>query len=98
MLKGEGKEMKLNFQWKENKAQYQTGESLYLNRIRLGSYGWNASRSKSESERDNLKDWAGDIALPSLSDTVKRVYGSSTEEVKVKIEEIVTNWLIEAMK
>ena len=90
--------MKLNFQWKENKAKYQTGESLYLGRICIGSYGWNSSRSKSESERDNLEDWSGSLLLPSLLNSAQRVYGSSAEEVKVKMGKVVTSWFREAMK
>ncbi len=84
--------MKLNFQWKENKARYQTGESLYLDRICIGSYGWNSCRSKSESERDNLEDWSGSLLLPSLSGSARRVYASSIEEVKAKMEKVATNW------
>lgn len=90
--------MKLNFQWKENKAQYQTGESLYLGRIRVGSYGWNSIRSKTESERDSLRDWSGSLLLPSLSDFATQVYGSSREEVRVKMEEVVVNWVNEVTK
>ena len=36
--------MKLNFKWEENK--YQAGASLHLNKIRLGSYTWNAMRPR----------------------------------------------------
>ena len=88
--------MKLNFQWRENRAQYQTGSNLYLNAIRVGSYGWNSSKSK--AERDNSKDYVGDIILPSLADNSKRIYGSSTEEIKVGVEKVVTRWFNEAMK
>ena len=87
---------KLSFKWVENKAQYQTGESLYLNRIRMGSYGWNSSRS--QSNRDASIDWSGQVELPSLSDTAKHVLGSTSDEIKARMEHVVTNWFKEALK
>ena len=88
--------IKLNFEWKENKGQYQTGESLYLNKIRIGSYGWNSARS--QSKKDDSIDWAGQVELPSLSDIARRVYGKTPDDVKAKIEQIVTNWFTEAIR
>ena len=85
----------MNFKWVENKAQYQTGESLYLNRICVGSYGWNSTRSKSDGLGDSI-DWIGNVTLPSLSDKAKRQYGSNEEEIKVKLERVVTRWFKEA--
>lgn len=92
---GEVGMLKLNFIWKENKAQYRTGESLYLNRICIGSYGWNSSRS--QGVKDDSITWVGQIALPSLSDTGKRVYGSNPTEIKPKIEQVIENWFKEAL-
>ena len=86
--------MKLNFKWVEKKAQYQTGDFLYLNRICLASYDWNSSRSKSEAD-DESKRWSGQISLPSLKN--KDVYGESPEAIKVKIEQVVTSWFREAL-
>ncbi len=85
----------MNFKWVKNKAQYQTGESLYLNRIRVGGYGWNSARSKSDEFGDSI-NWVGDLDLPSLTDKGKRVYGSNQEEVKAKLERVVTQWFKEA--
>ena len=88
--------MDLHFKWVKNIARHQTGESLYLNKIRVGSYGWNASRSK--SNKDESIDWVGRIELPSLSDIAKTAYGNTETEVKVKIEQIVTSWFQEATR
>ena len=84
---------KLNFQWRENKGQYQTGETLYLGKIRVASYGWNGSRSRGDTD-DNTR-YYGRITLPSLRDT--GVYGSSPEDIKPKIEKVVTSWFREAL-
>lgn len=79
--------MELNFKWKEKTASYQTGESLYLNIIRVASYGWNSGRSK--AEKDNSKDWVGHITLPQAPGGI---YGKDQDEIKAKIECIVINW------
>lgn len=83
--------IKLNFQWKENKGQYQTGESLFLNRIMVGSYGWNGTRSRSEP-RDDTKDYLGNTTLPQMG---KFLYGQTPDEIKSKIEHKVTAWFKE---
>ncbi len=88
---------KLSFKWVENKAQYQTGESLYLNRIRMGSYNWNGSRSKSDELGDSI-NWEGYVTLPSLADTSKKVYSDNADDIKTKVEQIITNWFKEALK
>ena len=88
---------KLNFTWVEKKAQYQTGEALYLNRIKLGAFYWNSSRSKSD-EQDDSNNWVGELALPSLSGKSKRVFGSNPDEVKMKMEQITIEWFTEATK
>lgn len=89
-------EMKLNFKWTENKGQYSSGESLRLNRITVGSYGWNSSRSKDDGLGDSIR-YAGRLELPSLSDKGKHLYASSPEEVKAKVELAVTSWFKEAL-
>jgi len=86
---------KLNFKWVENKAQYQTGETLFLNNIRIASYGWNSEMSKDDPDRD-AKQWSGRIMLPSLKNDFR--YGSTQEIVKTKIEITVKNWFNEALK
>ena len=86
--------MKLNFLWKENKAQYQTGESLYLNRIRVASYGWNSAMPRDDPDKDK-KRWSGNISLPSLKK--ESVYGASADKVKTKIEKITASWFAETL-
>ena len=88
--------MKLNFQWKEKKAQYQTGDYLYLNRICVGEYSWNGMRT--QGDRDESTDWAGSISLPSLGDKSKRLYAGSPDEIKLKIEQVVINWFKETLR
>jgi len=86
--------MKLNFIWEENKSQYSTGETLYLNKIRVASYGWNLAMSKTDTDREE-KQWSGWIDLPSLKDNTR--YGSTQEIVKTKIEITIKNWFKEAL-
>lgn len=85
--------MKLNFKWKENTAQYQTGESLYLNRIKVGSYGYNSTRPRSET-RDTTKDYVGHTFLPQATSPF---YGQSPDEIKTKIERHIRAWFIEVL-
>lgn len=85
---------KLNFQWKETRLLYQSGESLYLGRILLASYSWNSNRSKEDKTNDN--DWVGEVNLPSLTFEAKRQYGTTPEEIKARIEKTVTDWFNEA--
>ena len=84
--------MELNFKWKENKRMYGDGESLYLNRIRLGECGWNSMRPKDS----NVSEYSGSIALPSLKSN--RVFGDTIEDVKAELEKMATNWFNEALK
>lgn len=90
--------MNLKFTWKKKTRQYQQGASVYLNRIRVGSFDWNSGRSRDESETDDSSRWVGYIELPSLTDKSKRVYGVTPEEIKPKIERVVTSWFTEALK
>ena len=66
----------LNFKWVEKKGRFDNGESLYLNRIKLGGYGWNSSRSKSDNPDDSI-NWTGELALPSLSKKTQRLLGAA---------------------
>ncbi len=88
--------MKLNFKWKKKTRQFQTGDYLYLNKICVGGYSWNSTRSQHESNNDT--QWVGNIDMPSLTDKAKRVYGASPEIVKLKMEQVITNWFEEALK
>ena len=82
--------VKLQFTWKRKTATYETGESLYLNRIHIAEFSWNISRSQGDTE---APDWAGQIRLPSLKNN--RVYGHSEAEIRTRIEHIVTMWFKE---
>jgi len=86
--------MKLNFKWKENTRRFQSGESLYLNRILVGSYGWNVSRSRDES-RDATKDYVGQTTLPQAT---QPIYGQAPDRIKAKIEHQVTTWFKEVLQ
>ncbi len=82
----------MNFLWKQKTGAYQTGESLYLNRIHLGGYYWNTLRAS--TDKDKSTDWVGQISLPSLKSNT--VYGGTDEEVKTKMEKLVIQWFNEA--
>lgn len=84
---------KLKFNWVENTKQYQTGKSLYLGKIKVANYEWNAMMS-----RDNIdlkQRYSGRITLPSLSND--GVYGENETDIKIEIERIVNNWFSEAL-
>ncbi len=81
----------MNFIWKLNIGAYQTGESLYLNRICLGGYYWNCL--KASTDKDKSTDWVGQISLPSLKSNT--VYGGTTEEVKTNMEKLFIQWFKE---
>ncbi len=81
----------MQFKWKRKTGQFQSGESLYINRIRVAGFEWNSSRSKGDTE---APDWVGHIELPSLNNN--RMYGHGEAEVKSKIEQVVTAWFKEA--
>jgi len=78
-----------HFHWRTQKRTYQNGEDLYLNRIRVGDGCWNMGRSK--GDKDDSTKWVGHAFLPSLKDLSKRVYGSTLDEVKSKVERIVNS-------
>ena len=87
---------KLNFTWKKKTGQYQQGDALYVNKIRLASFDWNSGRSQGDTDQSTR--YVGYIELPSLSDTSKKVYGGTPEEIKPKIEQVITNWFNEALR
>ncbi len=84
----------LNFQWKAKTGQFQSGENLYLSRIQVGQYSYNAMRGRSESHEGN--DWIGNINLPSLK--TDRVCAGDIDGIKMKLQNIVTKWFNEALK
>jgi len=82
----------MEFTWKTKVARYQSGEYMFLNRIKLGEYYWNSSRSKDSKDK---MDWEGRINLPSLK--TGAVYGATNEEVRTRMEVIVAGWFKEAL-
>ncbi len=83
--------MELNFSWKENKGQYQAGESLFINRVRLAQYGWNGYRSK--DDKGGNTRYSGRINLPQIKQG--DIFGDTPENIKAEIEKIVTMWFKE---
>jgi len=81
----------MEYTWRTKTGQFQSGESLYLNGICVGGYGWNACQPK----HDKSKDWAGEVSLPSLK--TKVVFGSTEEEIKATMERTVSGWFKEAL-
>lgn len=86
--------MKLNFAWKEDTLPYQNGESLFLGRIKVASYGWNITRNRDKP--NNNDNWVGSINLPNISN--KHIRDNDTELLKTKIESLVNAWFDEATK
>ena len=82
--------MKLN--WKKNTHTYQTGHSLFINKIRVGSYEWNACMGKGDTNKE-ARQYTGHVLLPRMK--TADVYGSSPEEVRGRVERIVTAWFRE---
>jgi hypothetical protein len=83
------------FKWKQLTGTYQNGEDLLLNKIYIASCIWNSGRSR---DADDSTRYVSNITLPSLSDKVKRMYASSLEELKPKVEKVITHWFDEALK
>jgi hypothetical protein len=82
--------IKLNFIWKPKTAQYETGERLFLGRICVAGWQWNGGRSQSDK---TTPDYVGNTVLPQLN---KQIFGT-IEEVKTKLEQIVTLWFNETL-
>lgn len=83
--------MELNFRWVKKTGNYQTGKQLYLNKIKVASYGWNPVRSISDGSGND--SWYGLTYLPQME---TRVYDGDESEIKVKLERNVTAWFVEA--
>jgi hypothetical protein len=81
----------MNFVWKTKTGQYQTGEILTVNLIRLADYSWNSSLSKDETEENKIAHrYVGNINLPGL--ITLRIYGATPDGIKSSIENRVTKW------
>jgi len=83
--------MILNFTWRPKTGQYLSGESLYLNKIRVGEYSWNIARSQDDQDADK---WAGCVLLPSQNNNY--VFASDIDEIKLEVELRVMDWFHEA--
>ena len=86
--------MKLKFRWVVKNGRHQNGESVFLNRIKVGMFDWNDMRSRDEPHSGN--DYICRVLLPSLKEESKITYSSSREEARIRIEQTVTSWFIEA--
>lgn len=80
-------------EWRVKTGRFQSGASYYLNRIYVAGYEWNSTRSQPR-EHDN-NDWLGAVALPSLKNNT--VVAGSEQEIKEKIEHIVSSWFRQAL-
>lgn len=88
--------MKLNFIWKRKEGMYQSGDNLYVNKILVGYYEYNGTRSRDAIDRE--PDWKGSINLPSLSDKASRQLDNDLDKLRAKMEWVVTNWATELLK
>jgi len=82
---------KLKFKWVRKTGKYQTGEVLFLGRVCVASYEWNAGRPQGQLDRT----WIGHVLLPGLAEQSKTLYGEDTTEMKSRIQGIVTSWFDE---
>lgn len=80
--------MNLNFTWKKKTGQYQSGESLYLNKIQIAVYSWSMKMKQGIS-------WEGILLLPGLKN--EYLYAATEEEIKQELELACTNWFKEAL-
>lgn len=85
--------MKLNFVWKEKKGQFQTGQSLYLNKICVAGYSYNASRPQGTNNNDS---WKGYVDLPGFRED--RQLSDSETDMRKQLESVVKVWFTEALK
>ena len=85
--------IELNFKWVVKRGQFVSGQNLKLNRIVVAGYFWNMARPQGT---DKDLNWHGRIHLPSLVE--EEVFAKAEEEIKTKIEQVVTNWFTEALK
>ena len=86
--------MKLNFRWQQKQSEFARGESLYLNKIRIGGYTWNVAKHRGETTPDI--SWVGSLSLPGLEK--ERVYSDNPGITKMSMERMVTDWFREALK
>lgn len=84
--------MKLNFVWKHKRGEFQSGQLLYLGKIPVASYSYNASRTQGTKG----DDWKGHVDLPGLHND--RILGDTEKDIMANIESIVKVWFIEALK
>ena len=84
----------MKFIWMGKTGASQSGCTLYLNRIRVAGYSWNSSRPQSKIREE--PDWTGYIDLPSLKN--KGASGNTEDEIKARIEKVVTDWFKEVGK
>lgn len=85
---------RLNLTWKTDNGQYSSGEILYLNRLPIARYWWNAARNKNDANTNN--QYKGRVDLPGLK-TPEKMAGTE-EDIKQKLETAVSVWFIEALK
>jgi hypothetical protein len=78
--------MKLNFKWVKKTGHFTQGDYLRIGKITVGGYDWNSQRSQG----DTTNSWVGNIVLPCLKND--RVYGDTQDEVRQKVEQVVTSW------
>ena len=82
--------MSLNFIWRDNTGRFSSGQSLYLGKIRIASYGWNGGRS--QSSPDTSKTYIGRVHLPQAPENV---FAETIDEIKTRIEQTVSIWFNE---
>ena len=87
----ENKAMKLNLKWKNQIGEYAPGESLWLGKIKLGTYSYNLAKSRGEQN----KNYVGALQLPSLKEPT--AYSSDIGLLKVMLESKVNSWFAEAI-
>lgn len=81
--------MKFKFEWVIRRGAFASGERLLLNGVCLAVVSYNACRSAGETK----KTYMAQIFLPSLEEGVKSMYGENEEELKNRVEGVVTRWL-----
>lgn len=83
----------MEYTWRVKTGQFQSGQSMYLNRILLGGYYWNGTQP--QSAHDDSKNWVGELALPSLVKGM--IYGHSEENIRAEMERAANSWFKEAL-
>lgn len=83
----------LQFKWKKKQGRFQIGGSLYLNRVCVGSYEWNSTRTQGTVNSE--PDWIGTSLLPQLT---KLYSDNDQQKLKLQIEKAVIAWFNEVLK